>query len=95
LSLSEARALGDEVIDTEHLLLGLIRDRQDPVVQILVRLGCDLDELRQAAIDAVPVEDSGGQARPRPQDGKDQLRAEIARLRRLLGRHGIDPDEAM
>lgn len=92
LSLRESLELGHNRIDTEHLLLGLLREGEGIAVGILVRLGCDLDELRRAAIDDA----SARQPRPRPQrhDDNDRLRAEVARLRRLLVQHGIDPDEA-
>ena len=93
-SLSEARALGHEVIDTEHLLLGLTSERHDPAVQLIVRLGCDVDELRQAAIGAISSESRQQESLGQLRAANDLLRAEIARLRRLLARHGIDPDDA-
>ncbi|MFG1814041.1 Clp protease N-terminal domain-containing protein [Kribbella sp. NPDC049174] len=42
----EARTLGDDVLDTEHLLLGLLRDGEGVAAQILMKLGADLDEIR-------------------------------------------------
>ncbi|TCO28302.1 ClpA/ClpB-like protein [Kribbella steppae] len=43
----EARDLGDDVLDTEHLLLGLLRDGEGVAAQILMKLGADLDEVRR------------------------------------------------
>ena len=50
LSLREALQLGTDYIGTEHLLLGLIREGEGVGAQILVRLGQDLDSVRQAVI---------------------------------------------
>lgn len=43
----EAHRLGQDVIGTEHLLLGLIREGEGFAIEILRNLGCDLDELRK------------------------------------------------
>src|SRR6266700_128231 len=43
----EARALGHNYIDTEHILLGLIREGDGVAAQVLVKLGPDLDDLAQ------------------------------------------------
>lgn len=94
LSLRASLELGHEVVDTEHLLLGLIREGQGPAVQVLVGLGCDLDELRRAAVAAVPAGQLRQQLWRDALDENDHLRAEVARLRQLLVQHGIDPDHA-
>jgi ATP-dependent Clp protease ATP-binding subunit ClpC len=47
LSLREALQLGHNYIGTGHLLLGLIRKGDGAAVQVLGRLGADLDHLRQ------------------------------------------------
>ncbi|MDZ7260552.1 MAG: ATP-dependent Clp protease ATP-binding subunit [candidate division KSB1 bacterium] len=49
----EALRLGHDYIGTEHLLLGLIREGEGYAVQILINLGCDLDELKRSIEDAV------------------------------------------
>ena len=38
---------GLDYIGTEHLLLGLIRDRESLAAQVLVKLGADLDQVGQ------------------------------------------------
>src|SRR6266516_3960712 len=47
LSLREALQLGHNYIGTEHLLLGLIREGEGVAAQVLVKLGADLDRVRQ------------------------------------------------
>ncbi len=46
-SLREALQLGNNYIDTDHLLLGIIQDGEGVAAQVLVRLGADLPKLRQ------------------------------------------------
>ena len=50
LSLREALQLGHKYIGTEHILLGLIREGDGVAAQVLVRLGCDLNRVRQQVI---------------------------------------------
>jgi ATP-dependent Clp protease ATP-binding subunit ClpA len=50
LSLSEAHRLGHNYISTEHMLLGLIREGEGVAAQVLVRLGADLNGVRQQVI---------------------------------------------
>jgi ATP-dependent Clp protease ATP-binding subunit ClpA len=55
MSLREALSYGDRNIDTEHLLLGLLRSRNDTGVRILVQeLGVDVDGLRERLIESLP-----------------------------------------
>jgi hypothetical protein len=49
-SLREASMLGQDYIGTEHLLLGLIREGEGVAAQVLVRLGADLNRVRQQVI---------------------------------------------
>ena len=46
----EARRLDHNYIGTEHLLLGLIREGDGVAAQVLVRLGADLNRVRQQVI---------------------------------------------
>lgn len=48
-SLEQARVLGQERIDTEHLLLGILADDADPTPHVLTALGVDVPALRRAA----------------------------------------------
>jgi ATP-dependent Clp protease ATP-binding subunit ClpC len=47
LSLREALQLGHDYIGTEHILLGLLREGAGVAAQVLVRLGADLNRVRQ------------------------------------------------
>jgi ATP-dependent Clp protease ATP-binding subunit ClpC len=49
-ALDEARQLGHNYIGTEHLLLGLIRERDGVAVRVLQQLGVGYDEIRAAVI---------------------------------------------
>ncbi|PDQ35221.1 MAG: NDP-hexose 4-ketoreductase [Candidatus Lumbricidophila eiseniae] len=50
LSLREALQLGHTYIGTEHILLGLIREGEGVAAQVLVKLGADLNRVRQQVI---------------------------------------------
>lgn len=62
LSLREALQLGHNYIGTEHILLGLIREGEGVAAQVLVKLGADLNRVRQQVIQLL----SGYQARSPP-----------------------------
>lgn len=50
LSLREALQLGHSYIGTEHILLGVIREGEGVAAQVLVKLGADLNRVRQQII---------------------------------------------
>jgi ATP-dependent Clp protease ATP-binding subunit ClpC len=50
LSLREALQLGHNYIGTEHILLGLIREGEGVAAQVLVKLGADLNKVRQQVL---------------------------------------------
>jgi ATP-dependent Clp protease ATP-binding subunit ClpC len=50
LSLREGLQLGHNYIGTEHILLGLIREGEGVAAQVLVKLGADLNRVRQTVI---------------------------------------------
>src|ERR1700710_693797 len=50
LSLREALQLGHNYIGTEHILLGLTREGEGVAAQVLVKLGADLNRVRQQVI---------------------------------------------
>ncbi|GAA5103378.1 hypothetical protein GCM10023319_71170 [Nocardia iowensis] len=50
LSLREALQLGHNYIGTEHILLGTIREGDGVAAQVLVKLGADLNRVRQQVI---------------------------------------------
>ena len=56
LSLREALTMGSEVIDTEHLLLGLIDEGDGVGAQILQRLGATAQAVREAVARLISAE---------------------------------------
>ena len=50
LALRESQALEHHYIGTEHILLGLMREGDGVAAQVLVRLGTDLNQVRQQVI---------------------------------------------
>jgi len=48
LAREEALRLGHDYIGTEHLMLGIIRDGEGPGVELLLKSGVSLDQLRQS-----------------------------------------------
>ena len=94
LSLREAQQLGDDGIDTQHLLLGLISEGNGVATKVLVKLKVDLKDLRARLIGltepgeplaeetAAPVRDQITQVTP------------LGRLRGLLtgGRGSTEPE---
>ena len=50
LAQEEARMLNHNYIGTEHSLLGLIREGEGVAAQVLVKLGADLNRVRQQVI---------------------------------------------
>jgi len=50
LAFAEARSLGHNYIGTEHLLLGLIREREGVAARVLINLGADLIKVRNQVI---------------------------------------------
>ncbi|PID53561.1 MAG: NDP-hexose 4-ketoreductase [Micrococcales bacterium] len=50
LSLREALQLGHNYIGTEHILLGLIREGEGVAANVLVKLGADLNRVRQQVL---------------------------------------------
>jgi Clp amino terminal domain, pathogenicity island component/UvrB/uvrC motif len=62
LSLRETMRLGHSHIGTEHILLGLIREGEGPVMQVLVRLGADSNSVRHRVIEM--LEDNQGDDEP-------------------------------
>src|SRR5689334_18481181 len=72
LSLREALQLGHNYIGTEHILLGLIREGEGVAAQVLVKLGADLNRVRQQVIQLLSgyqgkePASAGGPAEPAP-----------------------------
>ena len=105
LSLREALQLGHNYIGTEHILLGLIREGEGVAAQVLVRLGADLNRVRQQVIqllhgyqDEVPAswEDAPGGPRrgPVPPGARSSVSALESRLSALEQRVRTGPATA-
>jgi ATP-dependent Clp protease ATP-binding subunit ClpC len=53
LAQEEARMRNHSYIDTEHILLGLIREGDGVAAQVLVKLGADLNRVRQQVVQLI------------------------------------------
>jgi len=96
LGLREALQLGHDFIGTEHLLLALIREEDGLAGRTLRDLGVRLDAAREQVLTRHPAGPGPSSVSPgaHPERSEvESLRAEVARLRDLLRRHDIDPDE--
>lgn len=62
-AIEEARKIGQTLVGTEHLLLGLLRDRRSLAAQILENLGIDYDSVKVEVIKLI------GQSRAEEQGG--------------------------
>src|SRR6266516_1293420 len=88
LSRREALAMGHNYVGTEHILLGLLREGDGVAAQVLVRMGADLNRVRQQVILIL----SGHQDKDEPKGGRAARRAGKAARRQpgplpeILGR---------
>ena len=100
----EARMLNHNYIGTEHILLGLIHERDGVAAQVLVKLGADLNRVRQQVIQLLQGHQGRVAMSGREQEWAgsaaggmslakevDRLNAELERLRAILREHGIEP----
>ena len=76
LALREAQQLGHNYIGTEHILLGLIREGEGVAAQVLVKLGADLERVRQQVIQLL----HGHQGKQPVDDGRRRGKRARARL---------------
>ncbi len=99
LSLRESQHLRHHYIGTEHILLGLISEGEGVAAQVLVRLGADLDRVREQVLQLLAGhvrgaggtrEASSGLSGPEPEvrivGSPAQLAEMITRLRSIDGR---------
>jgi ATP-dependent Clp protease ATP-binding subunit ClpC len=100
LSLRESRQLGHDYIGTEHILLGLLREGEGVAAQVLVRLGADLNRVRQQVIELLhgrrgeepTASAAGGRERRLPPEIASRLDAIGSRLSAVEQRTGTGPD---
>ncbi len=83
LSLREALQLGHNYIGTEHLLLGLIQEGDGVAAQVLVKLGADLNRVRQQVIELLPGHQDWDDADAPSQ--ADLLNRRLAAIERWVG----------
>ena len=100
LSLRESLQLGHNYIGTEHILLGLIREGDGVAAQILVKLGAELNRVRQQVVqllhgrqekEPMSARSTAGELRLLPAV-KARLEAVEQRLAAVEQRVGIGPD---
>jgi Clp amino terminal domain, pathogenicity island component/UvrB/uvrC motif len=95
LSLRESKQLGHNYIGTEHILLGLIREGDGVAAQVLVRLGADLNRVRQQVIQLLhgrSAEEPGPGVKVRLEMVEQQLTAIEGQLAAIERQIGIRPD---
>ena len=99
LSLREALQLGHNYIGTEHILLGLVREGEGVAAQVLVKLGADLNRVRQQVVELLQsytgeanpesLGGAGGWAQTTPLLNEDSAQV-MDKARRMAGRIGHD-----
>jgi Clp amino terminal domain, pathogenicity island component len=100
LSLRESQQLGHNYIGTEHILLGLIREGDGVAAQVLVKLGADLDRVRQQVLQLLHGREAEEPVSARSARRelvllpavKSRLEAVEQRLTAIEQRVGIGPD---
>lgn len=93
-AMREAMLLGHNYIDTEHLLLGLLRSGEGVAAAVLIHLGAGLDRTREQVLRLVSDPSLAASADTSAMiEENRQLRGEVERLRAQLIRHGIRPDD--
>jgi ATP-dependent Clp protease ATP-binding subunit ClpC len=70
LASREALQLGHNYVGTEHILLGLVREGEGVAAQVLVKLGADLNRVRQQVIELLHGYPGKEPASDRPRRGK-------------------------
>jgi Clp amino terminal domain, pathogenicity island component/UvrB/uvrC motif len=97
LSLRESMQLGHNYIGTEHILLGLLREGEGVAAQVLVRLGADLNRVRQQVLELLHGQQpepalTEGEERLMPSGHQGRLDAIETRLAAIEQRVGAGPD---
>jgi ATP-dependent Clp protease ATP-binding subunit ClpA len=87
LSLREALSLGHRKITPEHVLLGLVRERDGVATQVLVGLGADETAIRAAVLPLLPRVEAGPQI-PRASQPQPEIVSSDRVIRRLLAAAG-------
>lgn len=64
-AIEEARGFQHNYVGTEHLLLGLLREKNGVAARILLNLGLEREDVRQGVLDLLASNDEGDQERAR------------------------------
>ncbi len=92
LAYEEAKILGSEKIQPEHLLLGIIREGEGIAVHVLMKLGVDLQVLRKEIIDLISVRETVPERRrPSSHGAVRQLEGFGIDLTELAAKGQLDP----
>jgi len=88
LAQEEARMFNHNWIGTEHILLGLIRERDGMAAQVLVKLGADLNRVRQQVIQLSSGQQPPPGRRPLREDaGVTEVQARLVQIPSPLPGH--------
>ena len=88
LSLREALHLGNKLIGTEHLLLGLVREGDGVGARVLVSLGADLNSIRQGVYELSGQRPSGEVSSAGPIGGRVRRSRRGGPMRELMAKQG-------
>jgi len=91
LAYEEAKLLGSEKINPEHLLLGILREGEGIAVHILRKLGADISALRREIIDALSPTGSLGEEPTFSSSSVKQLEGFGIDLTELAAKGQLDP----
>ncbi len=91
LSLEESRSFGWNYIGTEHLLLGLLRDREGVAAKVLLNLKIDSKEVRTKVIEMLAETTTAQAGRTRTRDKTPTLNECGTNLTKLAAEGKLDP----
>ncbi len=92
LSFEEATELGHNYVGTEHLLLGLLRERDGVAAMVLVNLGLKLEDVRKAVLDLLGADVSAAKEKPEAKNSKTPALDTFGRDLTTLAKEGkLDP----
>jgi ATP-dependent Clp protease ATP-binding subunit ClpC len=85
-AIDEAKLLNHNYVGTEHLLLGLVREKEGVAAQVLFNLGVKLEDVRQAILDLLnPKKDEADKL----EDARDEA-IQVAANALMMARLAID-----
>ena len=90
-AMEESRRLNHNYIGTEHLLLGLLRERKGMAAQILVALGVDIDVVMEETLRAIGAREPGEQGSGRSKKNVRTLERFSTDLTALAREGKLDP----